>query len=180
MFCQEADLERGSGGSLRVVGHQDGRGLKANSTGPVSASQLCLLLVSWQGLAARNPQAEEGWGESCIKNVYGDRNMDLGTWLSMIGFPSKLWVRNSWSLQMQYLLGLKVAWTRGLNLCGVEEFSVVSSCHWLWKVRYILGRRPALFIFSLCCLALWLSNCPSPLQVASSHAPQALCSSHCA
>lgn len=29
-----------------------------------------------------------------------------------------------------------VTWTRGLNLCGVK-FSVVSNCHWLWKVWYV-------------------------------------------
>lgn len=29
------------------------------------------------------------------------------------------------------------AWTRGLNICGVKEFNVVSSCHWLWKVWYV-------------------------------------------
>lgn len=30
-----------------------------------------------------------------------------------------------------------VTWTRGLNLYGVQESSVVSSHHWLWKVQYV-------------------------------------------
>lgn len=53
--------------------------------------------------------------EESIKNEHGDRNMNLGPWLSMIGFPCKLWVRNYWSLQEYDLLGLWQLWTRSVT-----------------------------------------------------------------
>lgn len=87
-------------GLLIVVGCGGGRGLKPHSVGPMSASQLCCLLVSCKDLQQEIHRQRKDKKESCIKNECGDRNMHLGTWLSVVGFPCKLWVRNYWDLQV--------------------------------------------------------------------------------
>lgn len=67
--------------------------------GPVCTSQLCPLCLS-KDLQQETHRQRMDKEESCVKNEHGVRNMNLGMWLSMIGFPCKLWVRNYWGLQV--------------------------------------------------------------------------------
>lgn len=97
--------------------------------------------------------------------------MNLGTCLSMIGFP----------LQAvgQKLLGspsVGFAWPmvvtdQGCDLCRVRKFRVVSSCHWLWKVwSFPAPETPAEgHLCSQCPCGAWPGNCPLPLQPSSGH-----------
>lgn len=99
VFCQEADLERGSG-----IAHSGGMWRWPRTETPLSGSYECLSALLSQCLSKDLQQEihrqRKDKKESCIKNECRDRNMHLGTWLSMIGFPCKLWVRNYWDLQV--------------------------------------------------------------------------------
>lgn len=69
--------------------------------------------------------------------------MDLGRWPSMTDrLPQQ-------AVAQKFLESLKagfawplVAWTRGPNLCGVKEFSVMSSCYGLCKFAMLLYMKP--------------------------------------
>lgn len=99
VFCQEADLERGSG-----ITQSGGMWRWPRTESPLSGSFVPLSSVISQCLSKDLQQEihrqRKDKKESCIKNLHGDRNMNLDTWLSMIGFPCKLWVRNYWDFQV--------------------------------------------------------------------------------
>lgn len=122
-------MERGSG-----IAHSGGMWRWPRTESPLSGSYEGLsALLSLSVLARTCSKKSTGRGrirKSCIKNECGDRNMHLGTWLSMIGFPCKLWVRNYWDLPSLGFAWPMVVMDQGCDLCRVKEFSVVSSCQW--------------------------------------------------
>lgn len=74
-------------GLLRAVGHRISRRLKADSTGPVSASWLSLSVLG--RTCSKKPTDGGRRGERGVfKNALGGRNMDLATWLRMKDFPA--------------------------------------------------------------------------------------------